>query len=190
MPVQIQDSLIVMCKKKARETHRVKTNKIKVQTAKRLGKENALKDQQLLQTLYNFKEVLWLQQQFTSSQFWKSPKKAFDEFEKIRSENKQKQFVKEKILIVHLSLWFEEEYHQISKDGDDYTALQPIEHFVKVCLPLTKTIKVPKEAPMEHPRLPEFPILGTLASDVSNYYTKQAATDNKLRLKALREIEN
>ena len=43
MPVQIQDSLIVMCKKKARENHRVKTEKIKIQTAKRLGKKNDLK---------------------------------------------------------------------------------------------------------------------------------------------------
>ena len=43
---------------------------------------------------------------------------------------------------------------------------------------------------MEHPRLPELPILGTLASDVINYYTEQAATDNKLRLKSLREREN
>ena len=42
---------------------------------------------------------------------------------------------------------------------------------------------------MEHPRLPELPILGTLASDVSNDYTKQAATDNELRLKSLRELE-
>ena len=37
-----------------------------------------------------------------------------------------------------------------------------IEHFIKVCLHLTKTRKVPKEAPMEHPRLPELPILETL----------------------------
>ena len=43
MPVQIQDSLIVMCKKKSRETHRVKTENIKIQIAKRLGKKNALK---------------------------------------------------------------------------------------------------------------------------------------------------
>ena len=55
MPVQIHDSLIVMCKKKARETHRVKTEKIKIQTAKRLGKKNALKYQQLVQTLAKFK---------------------------------------------------------------------------------------------------------------------------------------
>ena len=31
--------------------------------------------------------------------------------------------------------------------------------------------------------------MGALASDVSNYYTEQAATDNKLRLKALRKKE-
>ena len=86
--------------------------------------------------------------------------------------------MKEKILIVHLGLGFEEAYHPWSKDIDDYTALQLIEKFVEFFLPLTKTIKVPKEAPMEHPRLPELPIVGTLASDVSNYYTKQAVTDN------------
>ena len=68
-------------------------------------------------------------------------------------------------------------------------AMNPIEHFFKVFLPLTKTRKVPKEAPMEHPRLPELPILETLASDVSNYYIEQAATDNELILKALRERE-
>ena len=102
MPVHIQDSLMVMCKKKSRETHRVKTEKIKIQTAKRLGKKNALKYQQLVQTLAKFKYASWLHQHFTSPWFWKTPKKPFDEFEKIISENKQKQFVKEQILIVHL----------------------------------------------------------------------------------------
>ena len=52
--------------------------------------------------------------------------------------------MKEQILIVHLGLGFEEEYHSWSKDGDDYTALQLIEHFAKVCLPINKTRKVPK----------------------------------------------
>ena len=37
--------------------------------------------------------------------------------------------------------------------------------------------------------VPELPILGTLASDVNNYYTKQAATYNKLSLKDLIERE-
>ena len=100
-----------MCKKKARETHHVKTNKIKIQTAKRLDKKNELKDHQLVQTLAMFKDASWLHQQFTLPQFWKTPKKAFDEFAKISSENKQKTFVKEQILIVHLGLGFEEAYH-------------------------------------------------------------------------------
>ena len=105
------------------------------------------------------------------------------------SENKQNKFVKEQILIVHLGLEFEEAYHPWSKDGDDYTDPQLIQHFVKVFLPLTKSRKVPKETPMEHPRLPSFLILGTLASDVSNYYTEQAATNNELRLKAMIELD-
>ena len=62
--------------------------------------------------------------------------------------------MKEQILIVHLGLGFEEAYNPWSKDGDEYTALQLIEYFVNCFPPLTKKIKVPKEAPMEHPRLP------------------------------------
>ena len=139
MPVQIQDSLIVMCKNKSMETHLVKTKKIKIQTAKRLGKKNLLKDQQLVHKLAKLKYASWLHQQFTSPRFWKTPKKAFDEFDKISSENKQKKFVKEQILIIHLGLGFEEAYHPWYKEGDDYTALQLNEIFVKVCLPLIKT---------------------------------------------------
>ena len=145
-----------------------------------------MKNQQLVQTLAKFKDASWLHQQFTSPRFWKTPKKAFDEFEKISSENNQKKFVKEQILFVHLGLGFEEAYHPWSKDGDEFRDIQLVKHFVKVCIPLTKTRKVPKDAPMEHPRLPELTILGTLASDVSNYYTEQAATDNGLRLKVMR----
>ena len=107
MPVQIQDSLIVVCKNKSRETHRVKTEKIKIQTAKRLGKKNALKDQQIVHKLAKFKDASWIHQQFTSPRLWKTPKKAFDEFDKNSSENKQKKFLKEQILIVHLGLGFE-----------------------------------------------------------------------------------
>ena len=88
MPVQIQDSLIVMCTKKARETHRVKIKKIKIQTAKRLGKKNSLKYQQLFHTLSKFKDASWLHQQVTPPGLWKTPKKKFDDFEKISSEKK------------------------------------------------------------------------------------------------------
>ena len=108
MHVQIQDSLMVMCKKKARETHRVKTKNIKIQTAKRLSKKNVLKEQQLVHTLAKFKDESWLHQKFTSHWFWTNPQKSFDKFEKISSENKQKKFVKEQILIVHLGLGIEE----------------------------------------------------------------------------------
>ena len=43
---------------------------------------------------------------------------------------------------------------------------------------------------MEHPRLLEFPTLGTLTGDVDEYYLEQAKNDNQLRLKALGEQEN
>ena len=93
------------------------------------------------------------------------------------------------VLIVYLGLALEEAHYPWSKDGHEYPGIELLEHFVKVCLPLTKTKKLPKDAPIEHPCLPDFPTLGTLSLDVANYYTEQAKSENELRLKALRERE-
>ena len=97
-----------------------------------------------------------------------------DEFEKITAQSKKNKCVKEQILIVHLGLGFEEAHHPWSRDGYEYYAVEVLEHFVKVFPPHTKKENLPKEAPMEHPRLPEFPRLGTLTGDVDEYYSEQS----------------
>ena len=95
-----------------------------------------------------------------------------EEFEKIQYECNKKKFVKEQIIIVHLGLGTAEAHHLWSKDGYEYTGVEILEHYVKVALPLSKTRKLPKEAPMEHPRLLDLPTLGTLTSNVSDYYSE------------------
>ena len=77
--------------------------------------------------------------------------------------------MKEQIIIVNLGLGFEKAHNPWSRDRYEYSAVELLEHFVKVCLPLTKNKNLPNEAPMEHPCLPEFPALGTLAVDVDKY---------------------
>ena len=89
-----------------------------------------------------------------------------DEFEKIIAQSNKKKCVKKQILIVHLGLGFEEAHHPWSRDRYEYSAVKIIEHFVKFCLPHTKKKNLPKEAPMEHLCLPEFPTFGTLTGDV------------------------
>ena len=181
-----QISLIAYCTKKAKETHRVKSEEVKHQTAKRLAKKTDQKEQQLLKLLKAFKSAAWLHQQHRSPRFWKSPKKAMDEFAKITAECTKKTFVKEQMLIIYLGLGFEEAWHLWSKDGREYTAVELLEHFIKVCIPLTRTQKLLKETPMEHPRILNLPTLDTMTSDVTKYYTEQARDDNELRLKALK----
>ena len=61
-----------------------------------------------------------------------------DEFEKIIAQSNKKECVKELILIVHLGLGFVEDHHPCSRDIYEYYAIELLEHFVKVCLPLTK----------------------------------------------------
>ena len=187
--VKNQASLIAFCKQKARDTHRVKSEDVKRQTAKRFSKKKDAAEVQLMTSLNTFKGASWLHQQYRSPRFWKTPKKAMDEFAKINAVTNQKKFVKEQIHIVYLGLGLKEAYHPWSRDGYEFTAVELLEHFVKVCLPLTKTRKLPNDAPIEHPRLPDFPTLGTLSLDVANYYTEQTKSENELRLKALRERE-
>ena len=109
-----------------------------------------------------------------------------DEFEKIIAQSNKNKCMKEQILIVHLGLGFEEAHNPWSKDIYEYSSVELIENFVRVCL----TFTTKKEPPMEHPRLPEFPTLGTLMGDVEECYPEQATTENQLRLKALGEREN
>ena len=189
MHVKLQDSLIVSCKRKSKETHSLQMEKVKTQIAKRLRKKSELKDKQTAATLSEFKDASWLHQQHKSPRFWGTPKKAFDEFQKLGSESKKKKCVKEQILIVCRGLGITEAHHPWSKGGHEYTSVELLEHFIEVALPLSKTRKLPTEAPMEHPRLPELPVLGTLSSDVAEYYTTQAKNDNELRMNALRQRE-
>ena len=71
-----------------------------------------------------------------------------DEFEKIITQSNNKKCVKEQILIVHLGLGFEEAHNPLSRNRYEYYVVELIEHFVKVCLPLTKKKNLPKEASM------------------------------------------
>ena len=90
---------------------------------------------------------------------------------------------------MYLGLGLEEAHHPWSKDGYEYSAVELLEHFVKKIIPLTKTRNIPNEAPMKHLRLTDFPTLGTLTSNVDDYYSEQIKNDNKLKLNALKEQE-
>ena len=61
-----------------------------------------------------------------------------DEIEKISAKSNKKKCVKEQIIIVHLRLGFEEAHHPWSRDRYDYSAVELIEHLVKVFLPHAK----------------------------------------------------
>ena len=61
--------LVAYCKKKSRELHRVKSEEVKRQTAKQIGKNNDLRERQQHKSLDSFKDESWLNQQNKSTQF-------------------------------------------------------------------------------------------------------------------------
>ena len=70
MTIPLQDyfmsSLVAYCKKKSRELHRVKSEEVKRQTAKRIGKKNYLRERQQQKSLDIFKDASWLNQKLYS----------------------------------------------------------------------------------------------------------------------------
>ena len=58
--VKIQNLLVAYCKKKSRELHRVKNEEVKLQTAKRIGKNNDLREIQQHKFLDRFKDAFFL----------------------------------------------------------------------------------------------------------------------------------
>ena len=117
----MQNSLVAYFNKKSRELHRVKIEERKRQTAKRIGKNNDLRELQQHKSLDSFKYASWLNQQFHYPRFWNTSKKAMDEFDKIIAQSNKKKCVKERILIVHLGLGFEEAHNLCSRDRYYYS---------------------------------------------------------------------
>ena len=102
----MQNSLVAYCKKKSRELHRVKSEEVKRQREKRIGKKNDLRERQKQKLLDSFKYASCLNQQLYSPRLWNKPKKGTDEFENIIEKSNKKKCVKEKILIVNLVFGF------------------------------------------------------------------------------------
>ena len=91
--------------------HRVKSEEVNHQTAKRIGKNNNLRERQQQKLLDSVKNTSWINQKFYFPRLWNMSKKAMDDFEKIIAQFNQNKCAKKKIFIVHLVLEFEEDHH-------------------------------------------------------------------------------
>ena len=67
--------------------------------------------------------------------------------------------------------------------------MELLDHLVTTVIPLGKTEIVPLEAPIDLSRVPDMLQLGTKLSGVELFYKKQAESEDKLKLKRLRQRE-
>ena len=84
---------------------------------------------------------------------------------------------------------WEKAHHPWSKNGHTYSAVELLDHLVTTVIPLEKTEIVPLEAPIDLSRVPDMLQLGTKLSGVELFYKKQAESEDKLKLKRLRQRE-
>jgi hypothetical protein len=189
LPEELQNSLIATAKSTQKITHRRHIEDMARQRAYRAQKRKDLQEKQIKSAENKFKEASWLYQQYHSPRCWKTSKIAFIEFNKLSSNARKLKYTKEQILIRYLGLGWVKAHHPWSKNDHCYSAVELLDHLVKIVIPLQKTETVPSEAPIHLPRVPDTLTLGTKSSGVELYYKKQEESSNELKLKALRERE-
>jgi hypothetical protein len=131
----------------------------------------------------------YLWQQFDSPWCCKSSKEVFDIFNELNRKSAKLQFVKEQILIWYLGLGWIKAYHPWLKNKHIFLPSELMEHFVMVVLPLEDTEVVPDALPMNLPRLPSLPELGTVAHDVFALEEDNNNAGLQLRINAMVERE-
>ena len=189
LPEELQNSLIATAKSTQKITHRRHIEDMARQRAYRAQKRKDLQEKQIKSAENKFKEASWLYQQYHSPRCWKTSKIAFIEFNKLSSNARKLKYTKEQILIRYLGLGWVKAHHPWSKNDHCYSAVELLDHLVKIVIPLQKTETVPSEAPIHLPRVPDTLTLGTKSSGVELYYKKQEESSNELKLKVLRERE-
>ena len=141
LPQEMQDALIATAKETSADTHRSHVDALERQRQYREQKRKDLHMSLVKKSEKKFMEASWLHQQFHSPRCWNTAKKAMDEFGKLPSDAQKKKYTKEQILIRYIGLGWEEAYHPWSKGKHTYTAVELLEHLVKVVIPLSKTKK-------------------------------------------------
>ena len=111
------------------------------------------------------------------------------EFNKLSFNARKLKYTKEQIHIRYLGLGWEKAHHPWSKNGHTYSAVELLDHLVTTVIPLEKPEIVPLEAPIDLLRVPNMLQLGTKLSGVELFYKKQAESEDKLKLKRLRQRE-
>jgi hypothetical protein len=131
-----------------------------------LRRKKAARDKKLEGEMKKVVANSYLWQKYDSPRCCKLPKEAFDVFNELNSKSAKLPFVKEQVLIWYLGLGWTKAYHPWSRNKHVFSPSELVEHFVKVVLPLKNTEVVPDAPPMNLPRLPALPTLGTVAHNV------------------------
>jgi hypothetical protein len=121
LPEQLTDSLIVTGRRHAKATRRDFNRRLRLQEERSEQKEKLAKEKKLKASMQNFMNASHLHQQYSSPRCSMTAAKAFQEFDKLKTNAAQYRYLKEQILIQYVGLGWEEAYHPWSKGVYIYT---------------------------------------------------------------------
>ena len=181
---ELQHTFILTSMEKAKVGRAVFDNNLLGQFRKRRNKE-----EERLEVLYDSAMemcivAMYFFDQYHSQRCWMTPETAQYFYDKLGSESKRLDAVKEQILIRYLGLGWAEAHHAWSENERGFTSAELFKHFLEVVLPLADELIIPERAPLSLPELPAMPTVGTtseLAKDL-----EKAAQDkiDEIRAKA------
>ena len=91
----------------------------------------------------------------------------------------------------YLGLGWDDAHHPCpwSKNNQQYTPGELLEHLTMTVIPLKYKMKVPMEAPVDMPPRQQVATLGTRANDVIELDNKTDNAETRMRLNAIKERE-
>ena len=147
------------------------------------------KEEEGLEDTYNvatedYIVALYFNEQYHNDVCWTSVEVAVYYYNRLGSESRKLEAVKDQILMRYLGLGWKEAYHPWSANNSPFSADELFDHFVDVVLPLADKLDVPTEPPLELPKLPELPTLGTVSKLAEELEQKEVDRLEEIREKA------
>jgi hypothetical protein len=190
LQVELQDSLLSMCKKGSHRARKEFDNALQRQRQRKAEKAKLIAEEKLEKAEEKYIDACYYFQQFNSPRCWSTIPKAQNEYKKLTTKKDKLYYVKEQIKICHLGLGWEKAHHPWSSKGCNYEPDELFAHLVGTVIPLQWTEPIPTQPPIELPTRKNDSIsLGTKSAALLELEEKRKEIAESVRSKAMKKKE-
>ncbi len=148
LPLELQDSLLSMCKKGSCHARKEFDEALQCQKACRAEKTKLIEKEKLEKAEEKYIDAYYNFQQFNSPRCWMTIEQATEEYHKLKTKKDKLSYVKEQIQMHHLCFGWESA-HSWSSTSHIYDADELFAHLVGTVIPMQLAEHIPIKPPAQ-----------------------------------------